>query len=480
MNERMQSQVTSVPKPSFVPIRSKLLQRKCACGGTPGLDGECAECRRKRLLGSQRNPSDQADHSEVPLIVNGVSRSPDRSLDASTRASSEAAFGHDFSKIPVHATAPVSIQPRLAVSNPEDPYEQEATRKAEEVMRMPDLEAGGFSLKRKKQSRALVQRKTELRHDPAGLTAPDSVVNNLGPGRPLDADTRVVFEPRFGTDFSRVRIHTDQSADTAARAVGARGFTRGSDIVFRGDQYHPHTYAGRLLLAHELVHVVQQGAAPRIQQWSTNENREPHMQTKRMPMGITSYVVQRWPGDGMSPPGDCGLLTYLPLRGAVETAKALVRTLGGCSAGDSCTFLATKIAAITTEIAARVALDTTCFKGGSTGHRQQVQDKVTMLNRCYRFFSNSNSNCPPELIERMAVVVERAHAVIAAAATLAAAAVVAALVVALILAIIALVEVIIALLAAAAGAVVAAAAAALLTLLHLIKDQLSPEDSSEA
>jgi Domain of unknown function (DUF4157)/Novel toxin 16 len=318
-----------------------------------------------------------------------------------------------------------------------------------------------------------------LSHGPTGLTVLDSFVNNLGAGQPLDAETRAFFEPRFGTDFSRVRTHTDQSADSAARAVGARAFTQGSDIVFRGDQYQSHTYAGRQLLAHELTHVVQQGAAPRIQQWSANENREPHIQTSRMPLGMTSYVVQRLPGDGMLPPGDCSWATYIPLRGSVETAKAVVSTLGACSEGDSCTFLATKIAAITAEIAARVAVATTCFRGGDAGHRQQVQDKVNMMNRCYRFFSGSN--CPPQLIAAMAVVVESARAVIAAAAVVIAAA----LVVALIEAIIALVGIIAALIAAAVAAApeaaaAAAAAAALIALLVVIKDKLSPEDSSGA
>ena len=120
MNERVQSQATPLPKPSFAPVRSNLLQRKCACGGTPGLDGECAECQKKRLLGSQRAPSDQADRSEVPRIVDGVRSSTDRSLYASTRASSEATFGHDFSKMPVHAETPASIQLRLAVSRLDD------------------------------------------------------------------------------------------------------------------------------------------------------------------------------------------------------------------------------------------------------------------------------------------------------------------------------------------------------------------------
>lgn len=78
------------------------------------------------------------------------------------------------------------------------------------------------------------------------------------------------------------------------------------------------------------------------------------------------------------------------LRLSVESAKAIVSTLGACAPTDSCTFLAAKIAAISAEIAARVALDTSCFRGGNTGHRQQVQDKINMVNRCYRFFQTSN------------------------------------------------------------------------------------------
>jgi len=138
--------------------------------------------------------------------------------------------------------------------------------------------------------------------------------------------------------------------------------------------------------------------------------------------------------------------------------------LGACAPGDSCLFLATKIAAITAEIAARVALDATCFKGGDTGHRQQVQDKINMMNRCYRFFSTSN--CSPELIAAMAVVVEAARDVIAATAL----ALVVVALIALIAAIIALAEVIAA--AAAAAAEILAAAEALISLLSMVRDEI--------
>lgn len=83
-------------------------------------------------------------------------------------------------------------------------------------------------------------------------------VDAVGGGRPLTREQRTYFEPRFGADFGQVRLHTDGSADSAARAVGALAYTRGYDIVFRKGEYRPESSAGRRLLAHELTHVVQQ------------------------------------------------------------------------------------------------------------------------------------------------------------------------------------------------------------------------------
>ena len=77
-------------------------------------------------------------------------------------------------------------------------------------------------------------------------------------GRPLDPATREYMEPRFGHDFSRVRIHTDESASTLAGAIGTPAYTVGRDIIFGADRYAPQTGGGRQLLAHELAHVVQQ------------------------------------------------------------------------------------------------------------------------------------------------------------------------------------------------------------------------------
>ncbi len=82
------------------------------------------------------------------------------------------------------------------------------------------------------------------------------------PGRPLDGDVRTLMEPRFGHDFSRVRVHTGALAEASAQAVGALAYTVGNQVVFGNGQFDPSTRAGRRLLAHELGHVVQQSRTP--------------------------------------------------------------------------------------------------------------------------------------------------------------------------------------------------------------------------
>jgi hypothetical protein len=78
------------------------------------------------------------------------------------------------------------------------------------------------------------------------------------PGRPLDPATRAFMEPRFGHDFSQVRVHTDAKAAESARAVNALAYTVGRAMVFDTGQYAPGTTTGRQLLAHELTHTLQQ------------------------------------------------------------------------------------------------------------------------------------------------------------------------------------------------------------------------------
>lgn len=79
------------------------------------------------------------------------------------------------------------------------------------------------------------------------------------PGEPLDAATRSFMEPRFGRDFSQVRVHADPKAADSARAVNASAYTVGVHIAFASRRYAPASATGRRLIAHELAHTIQQG-----------------------------------------------------------------------------------------------------------------------------------------------------------------------------------------------------------------------------
>lgn len=378
--------------------------------------------------------------------------------------------------------SPPKVRTKLTINRPGDFYEREADRVAERVMRMPKpLQRCSCVDGCPRCRHGEISRRTTLaagdvvgnRNALSALRQRESTLEAVAGGQPLTRQQKAYFEPRFGVDFGNVRIHTDRSADAAARAVEANAYVRDGDIVFREGQYRPHTHAGRLLLAHELSHVVQQGAAPLLRSRAADKNGGQQTSIGVSDPGKVAGLVQRVmcepPQPFMPPPGDCGWAEYLILRGSVETAKAVVSTLGACSPGDSCLFLAAKIAAVTAEIAARTAVMATCFKGGDSGHCEQLQNKINMMNRCYRHFTASS--CSPELIAAMAVVVEKAREVIATATVAAAIAAVVALIIALIV----LWEVIAALAAAAAEALaIEEAAAAVIALLNMLLRALAP------
>lgn len=83
-----------------------------------------------------------------------------------------------------------------------------------------------------------------------------------GGGRPLEAEVRGEMEGRLGHDFSDVRVHDDGAAHESAKAVNAHAYTVGSNVVFQRDKYDPGSDAGKVMLAHELTHVVQQRSGP--------------------------------------------------------------------------------------------------------------------------------------------------------------------------------------------------------------------------
>jgi len=180
------------------------LQRKCACGNlASGVTGKCAQCQHDNASGLRAKP---------------------------------------------------------ALSAANDPYEQEADRVAALVVDMSPPTADQLG--------AAPAPSTSDRPAPRATgdqTVPESVdATQRSDGEPLSPATRAFFEPRFGHDFSRVRVHHHAQAAASADALAARAYTIGEHIAFARGRYAPESTEGRTLLAHELTHVVQQarGGAP--------------------------------------------------------------------------------------------------------------------------------------------------------------------------------------------------------------------------
>jgi hypothetical protein len=168
-----------------------------------------------------------------------------------------------------------AIQAKLKIGQPEDMYEQEADRVAEQIMRMSE-----GSLARKESESGcpecfeevnspMIQRQIEEEEEEELVqtkSAPGStsqvnadiesrIQSMSGGGQPLSESTRAFFEPRFGVDFSQVRVHQDAESGDISASLGARAFTLGKDIrMGRGE-----STSDKRLMAHELTHVVQQG-----------------------------------------------------------------------------------------------------------------------------------------------------------------------------------------------------------------------------
>jgi hypothetical protein len=158
-----------------------------------------------------------------------------------------------------------ALQRKAMVSTPGDRWEREADAMAERVVSIaPPHDVGTAP--------AMLQRSCKACDDdeppsvqldalPGAQSSPDPAAAwqaAASGGAPLSGDLRAYFEPRFGHDFSGVRVHHDNDAADAARAVQAHAYTIGQDIVFGAGEFQPETAGGKRLLAHELTHVVQQ------------------------------------------------------------------------------------------------------------------------------------------------------------------------------------------------------------------------------
>jgi hypothetical protein len=238
------------------------------------------------------------------------------------------------------------IQPKLNISQPGDKYEQEADRAAYQVMRMTDesvsppmisrLHSNENSLQRMcpeceneiqrktanqgheyltqgtpVSTKIIAQRKSDNDSNNSSASARTPLVSpviaaniqalNSG-GSPLPRSARSFFEPRFGADFSQVRVHTGVRVAETAKSIDAKAFTAGRNIAFGENQYAPESQVGRQLLAHELTHVVQQSGS-QLQPEPLRATGQARQVASSLAHDLETEVSSEKPVEGLSEPG---------------------------------------------------------------------------------------------------------------------------------------------------------------------------------
>lgn len=274
MNGKSATQVNQANVQAMPQVTHGVLQRKCACGQHTFGGKECAACSKedeptlkRSAIKHNLNPG-VSPH--VPGIVHDVLRSPGQPLDARSREFMEPRFGRDFSNVRVHTDARAvtrgdsdAIQPKLSVGTTNDPLEHEADRVADQAVNS-EQPHGQVAAPHIQSYRNPISTEIE---------APASVGHVLsGAGRPLEPAVRRDMETRLGHDFSRVRVHSDDTAAQSARTINAEAYTMGHNIVFGPGKFAPSTQTGRHLLAHELTHVVQQTGERGVVQRQASSN----------------------------------------------------------------------------------------------------------------------------------------------------------------------------------------------------------------
>ena len=275
----------------------------------------------------------------------------------------------------VHSPSSVvreQTQAKLKIGQPNDIYEQEADRVAEQIvssswsvvnnqMEEGEIQRQTEEEERKREEEKLVQSKlkTNVEHSiqrqveeedekeeetlqlkkmqgdiPEVTPDLESRIRALrGGGQLLTKPIRAFFEPRFGYDFSQVRIHNDPEGAKLARVLNAEAFTYGRDIYFGEGRYNPGTLTGKRLLAHELTHVVQQstnyihGKKAKKKPKTGKANRLSKVREEAMDRGRDEIVVN---GHGISIIG----LPQYDLWGWEERKKQLAEYLSRPPLGD--------------------------------------------------------------------------------------------------------------------------------------------------
>lgn len=234
---RSQSQVAA-NRPLVRPLASRgLLQRECACWGTPMSD-------------PTNRASPRLGHDFGRISVHASNPTRVRSHSSVDRATPETATGLENE---VREQTSAIQKKSLAVSSPNDPDENEADEIARKVVAGQSVEIRGTATAVNRKALASAEASHELH---------SKLARTKGGGRSLDDSQRLEMESKLRADFSAVRIHINSEAHDLNEQLNARAFAYGRDVYFKRGEFNPKTSQGQELLAHELVHTIQQNRRP--------------------------------------------------------------------------------------------------------------------------------------------------------------------------------------------------------------------------
>ncbi|HEY5961917.1 MAG TPA: DUF4157 domain-containing protein [Polyangiaceae bacterium] len=190
------------------------------------------------------------------------------------------------------------VRTKLEVGARSNPMEREADLVSEQVMRMAETAIDDPRSLSDLVPVSTVQTKPASEGRIPGqlhpLLAPELAAVRASGGSPLTDSTRTMMQARIGHDFAGVRVHTDARSSSVAEALHARALTVGQDVIFGNGNYRPSTYDGQKLLAHELVHVVQQGSGtPLSIQRQEDDERPGAGEAEPMPAQALSATSER-------------------------------------------------------------------------------------------------------------------------------------------------------------------------------------------
>lgn len=244
----------------------------------------------KLKVGPQNDAYEREADSVAAQVMDGHSVAPAAGhAEGAMQRKCEECEAEDAQRMPMLQRQVEEEEEELQTKRRDDIQRQPVEEEEEEELQPKRLDGDLQRQVEEEEEEEMIQPKAKADGSFTASSGVSAQVTGLkGGGQGLPTSARNYFEPRFGADFSDVRVHTGSRAAAAAKALNARAFTTGRDVVFGQGEYAPGTRRGGELLAHELTHVIQQ----------RGYRRTPEGQSE-------DAAVQRWqigagPGPGLA------------------------------------------------------------------------------------------------------------------------------------------------------------------------------------